>query len=70
MNMAYDRAGKSVSSETTVTSGGTTADTLEYLVDLVTELREMAEKNELKTLAAILALAELEAKQQRSALNR
>ena len=39
-------------------------DQLDYLVDLVSELREMSDRSGLSTLAAILALAQTEANAQ------
>ena len=39
-------------------------DQLEYMADLVSELREMSQRSGLMTLAAILALAQTEAAQQ------
>jgi hypothetical protein len=41
-----------------------TVDHLEYMADLMSELREMSHRSGLETLAAILALAETEAGQQ------
>ncbi|MGH8336113.1 MAG: hypothetical protein ACRETL_04655 [Gammaproteobacteria bacterium] len=40
------------------------ADRVEYMADLIAELRELAEKGRMDTLAAILSLATNEAQQQ------
>ncbi len=47
-----------------------TIDHLEYMADLISELREMSHRSGLETLAAILALAETEAGQQIAARRR
>ncbi len=59
-NEILDQAG-----EAGVTKGdGLSLDQLDYMADLVAELREMSQRSGLTTLAAILALAQTEAAQQ------
>ena len=56
-----------ISDRTDETNGGRgtlSIDQLDYMADLVAELREMSQRSGLTTLAAILALAQIEAGQQ------
>ncbi len=63
-NEILDQAGEA-GVTTGVTKGdGLSLDQLDYMADLVAELREMSQRSGLTTLAAILALAQTEAAQQ------
>ena len=46
------------------------ADKLDYLADMVLELKQLADRSGLRTLAGILALAHIEASQQVAALRK
>lgn len=51
-------------------SAGSKAETLSYLCDIIYELKQLAEKSGLRSLAAILGAALIEARTQREEQNR